>query len=188
MAPVDLGTANDLADMFRLNALSPKGDFEHVLVSNLSQLALALTCPQVTLSTLPSLQTLRLLSLPDIEYGYSRVPNPANFITLCDDGALTTWITMQKLATQVLRTMATCGSPIKVFSSKPSIIPRRMRLHLPSSDGHHWPKFNYVRGKVTDLMAKEVVIAVPLRNMDLKMPSDPVLHQTVEPEYEYNLS
>jgi hypothetical protein len=91
---------------------------------------------------------------------------------------------MQKLATQVLSTMASCGSPIKVFSSKPSIFPGRIKMHLPDSDGHHWPEYNYIRGTVTDLMAKELVVAVPLRNVDLEMSLDPVLHQTVKIEDE----
>jgi hypothetical protein len=39
MPPVELGTTDGLADTFCLNALSPKSEFDHVLVSNLSQLA-----------------------------------------------------------------------------------------------------------------------------------------------------
>jgi hypothetical protein len=129
-----------------------------------------------------------MLSLPDIEYGYALVPNPANFVTICEDKALPTRIMMQKLATQVLSTVASCGSAIKVFCSKSSIIPGRMKMHLSDSDGHHWTEYNYLRGELTDLMAKEVVVAVPPRNVDLEMPSDLMLHQTVKIEDEDSVS
>jgi hypothetical protein len=84
---------------------------------------------------------------------------------------------MQKLATQVLSVMTACGSPIKVFSSKPNVAVDDLVKLASDSNGHQWPEYNYIRGKVMDLMAKESVVAVPLLNVDLEMPSDLVLHR-----------
>jgi hypothetical protein len=67
----------------------------------------------------------------------------------------------------------------KVFSSKPHIALPDWEKLTPGSTGHQWPEYNYIKGKVTDLMAKETVVAVPLLNVDLEMPSDPVLHRTL---------
>jgi hypothetical protein len=122
-----------------------------------------------------------MLDLPDIdlEPGDEPFPRPSDRVTILQDQVVPIQIMMQKLATQVLGFMASCGSPIKVFSSKPHIALPDWEKLAPDSNGHHWPEYNYIKGKVTDLMAKETVVAVPLLNVDLEMPSDPVLHRTL---------
>jgi hypothetical protein len=74
--------------------------------------------------------------------------------------------------------MASCGSPVKIFSAKPSILlPQWHRM--PDANGLLWPEYNYVRGRVTPLMAQETVVAVPLREANLEMPTDPALQHAV---------
>jgi hypothetical protein len=122
-----------------------------------------------------------MLDLPviDLEPGDEPIPRASDRVAILQNQVVPIQIMIQKLATQVLGFMALCGSPIKVFSSKPYIALSDWEKLAPDSNRHQWPEYNYIKGKVTDLMAKETVVAVPLLNVELEMPSDPVLHRTL---------
>jgi hypothetical protein len=116
-------------------------------------------------------------NLSDIEYGYRSPPDPGDNAIINNDETSFAQIMMQKLATQLLGFMASCGSPIRVYSSGHCVALPDSRKPAPDSNGHQWPEYTYIRGKVTDVLAKESVVAVPLTNADLEMPEDPVLLQ-----------
>jgi hypothetical protein len=75
--------------------------------------------------------------------------------------------------------MCSLGSPIKVFCSDPSIIYDSSLRPEVDVNGHQWPEYTYVKGRSTSIMDMNNIVAVPLKEPLLEMPSNLALSHNV---------
>jgi hypothetical protein len=82
-------------------------------------------------------------------------------------------VLMQNIANQILRFMAKQGSNLKVLSFKPSHEQSMFKEEelVRDDNGHRWPEYHYCCAHATDITGTTVVIANPLRNIELEFPA-----------------
>ena len=88
-------------------------------------------------------------------------------------------VVMQNLANQILRFATDRGSKLKVLSLKPSLEPADLPVGNAGRDtnGHQWPEYHYIRGRVSDITSTDVVVAHPSKSVLLDFPDlEPLLH------------
>ncbi|RYO48635.1 hypothetical protein AA0116_g12463 [Alternaria tenuissima] len=116
-----------------------------------------------------NLQSLRILTLPSIDYGMIPNPNIVKGIDLPDEHVYTSKVMMQAFATEVFRLLARNGSNIRALAISPQV---RSSTKRPVSDdnGHRWPRY-YYRYDVTGAMSgQEHVVAVPTPPAEFPIP------------------
>ncbi|RYN54813.1 hypothetical protein AA0118_g8932 [Alternaria tenuissima] len=116
-----------------------------------------------------NLQSLRILTLPSIDYGMIPNPNIVKGIDLPDEHVYTSKVMMQAFATEVFRLLARNGSNIRALTISPQV---RSSTKRPVSDdnGHRWPRY-YYRYDVTGAMSgQEHVVAVPTPPAEFPIP------------------
>ncbi|KAI4638152.1 hypothetical protein J4E93_010462 [Alternaria ventricosa] len=150
MPTLELGCISDPPDGFSLDE-----DYAHVLAA---------------VATQPVLKAFRILSLPVLEFDDPSSERPTGRDTLfCQ-------VVMQNLANQILRFATDRGSKLKVLSIKPSLEPVDLNSGR-DTNGHKWPEYHYIRGRVSDITSTDVVVAHPSKSVILDFPDlEPLLH------------
>jgi hypothetical protein len=84
---------------------------------------------------------------------------------------------MQNFANKVIRYMTSQGTAPHVLSINPS----HLESERPGTDlnGHRWPEYNYIKGRITDALGKSEAVAVPLKTAASEFPDIWVLQHTV---------
>ena len=124
---------------------------------------------QIRIAKHQNLQSLRILTLPSIDYGMIPNPNIVKGIDLPDEHVYTSKVMMQAFATEVFRLLARNGSNIRALAISPQV---RSSTKRPVSDdkGHCWPRY-YYRYDVTGAMSgQEHVVAVPTPPAEFPIP------------------
>jgi hypothetical protein len=128
-------------------------------------------------SSHPALHTLRILNNPLAKFGNNSDDDSFTTLGYSIETTVDTFGTvrgslMHNFASQVMSFMTRHGSNIRVFSVSPSVMPDCIYV-----DGHMWPEYNYeyIKGRITDAMGQETVVAVPLKRGQLEMPQNKAL-------------
>ncbi|CAN9353083.1 unnamed protein product [Alternaria alternata] len=108
-----------------------------------------------------SLHTLQILSLPNIDYDMSPDPNPTlqNRQPIYNITVPTASLMMQKLAAEVMCFLHKLNSHITLLG----LCPLYNEFEQPKADhnGHKWPRYYYIRGRISDPTGRERFTAVP---------------------------
>jgi len=107
------------------------------------------------------LRTVRMLSLPTIDYGKPTNPTTWNDISITDDDVCLTQMIMHKFATRIMQYLWSRGSGIKTFGASPDIMIHKERPKSPDENGHVWPRYLYTRGRLSDAKGLERAVVVP---------------------------
>ena len=101
-----------------------------------------------------------MISLPHIDYGLSPNPTFQNRVSITDELVPSAAMTMQSLATAIVRFLDKLGSGMTLFGFSAEYMP----IARPRKDtnGHLWPRYFYTRGRTIDAMGAGRVAAVPL--------------------------
>ena len=131
-----------------------------------------LTQYQSAVSVHPTLEALRILNLPEIDFDRDDDEDrvPANrHVSLCQ--AL-----MQNFANHAVRFMANHESTLRILSIMPMYADdRRWRKKWCEEmdrdvNGHAWPAYHYVRGCVLEPTGTKLVVAHPSTSVTLDFP------------------
>ena len=101
-----------------------------------------------------------MISLPNIDYGLSPNPTFWNRVTLPDELVPSAAMTMQSLATAIVRFLDKLGSGITLFGFSAEYMPTARPRE--DTNGYLWPRYFYTRGRTIDAMGAGRVAAVPL--------------------------
>ncbi|KAH8623157.1 hypothetical protein IG631_22314 [Alternaria alternata] len=108
-----------------------------------------------------SLHTLQILSLPNIDYDMSPDPNSTlqNRQPIYNVTVPTASLMMQKLAAEVMCFLHKLNSHITLLG----LCPLYNEFEQPKADhnGHKWPRYYYIRGRISDPTGRERFTAVP---------------------------
>ncbi|KAF2640521.1 hypothetical protein P280DRAFT_480057 [Massarina eburnea CBS 473.64] len=117
------------------------------------------------IGTLPNLCVLRMTDLPNINYMSTWYSDPDNPFMICIPPRVIpiARACMKNIATEIMRYLAACGSPIKLFTMNPYRVFLRPK---PDLDGHTWPTYYYLRGRAFDGLGSEYVIVTPVPNIN----------------------
>jgi len=112
----------------------------------------------------PTLRAFRILNPPkvsfdDDDYGEC---NPNEHRAFCQ-------ILMQDYANKIFRHMPGPASKLKVLSIKP-ITDETDEEVARDVNGHQWPVYNYVRGRLFDATGTSVIVAHPSKYITLDFP------------------
>jgi hypothetical protein len=128
-------------------------------------------------SSHPALHTLRILNNPLAGFGSYSNDDHSTTLGYSIETTVHTFGTvrgslMHNFASQVMSFMARQGSNIRVLSVLPSVMPDRFDVN-----GHMWPEYHYeyIKGRVTNAMGQETVVAVPLKTGQLEMSQNKAL-------------
>jgi hypothetical protein len=111
------------------------------------------------ISSYCKLDGFRSFSLPYIEYskplelGSTEQP-------ISDDDAASCQFIMHNFASQVVRYMNNRGSPMRVFTIKPPVVPPKALLL--DHNGNRWPTYTYIKGVKADAFDGRTVAAIPM--------------------------
>jgi hypothetical protein len=134
-----------------------------------------LNLTQNVLARHPKLHTLRVLSLPIIDYHETPNPSSTNGIAISNDVVSATQIAMNRLASQIMSYMVGHGSKIKVLAISPLTQPKKASRPSRDENGHRWPNYHYLRGRIIDARGVEQVTAIPLAHAFQEMPESTIL-------------
>jgi hypothetical protein len=109
------------------------------------------------------LHTLRLLNNHTIGFNGDSIED--RHVPACQ-------ILVQGFANQIFRHMTKQGSHLKLLSINPSQTPSSCSLLARDTNGHQWPEYNYIQGRLTDTMGNTEVVAVPLKAATLEFPDN----------------
>ncbi|KAF2134319.1 hypothetical protein P153DRAFT_428120 [Dothidotthia symphoricarpi CBS 119687] len=122
----------------------------------------------------PKLHTLRMLDLAGDTLATEPSADLWNFQGIPSYGQSVATIIMQKFASTIVLYLAQAGSGIKLFAPWP-IVP-----HQPwpeDKNGHQWPRYAYLRGRVTDGQGVEQTVATPLADPLRDMPESSIINR-----------
>jgi hypothetical protein len=144
LPPAKLGTVDELPEDFRLSRRTDRANVNTELEAFVS-----------ALSSNKSIQCLRMLNLPIVEY------NTAASTPITVKEAAWCRHTFANFATEVMRFMDDCGSSVRLLQRFPYSSLRDQPA--PSDvDGHKWPYYTYLKGRVTDSRGASQTVACPL--------------------------
>jgi hypothetical protein len=174
LCPVDLGFIDDLGVDSTLggNTGASKYPELEVMLIRVSHYHLStglisiLTYTQDIIASVPTLHTLRILSLPVIE---SHQPALAAIEMQMDKKQAT----MQRYANQIMAYLVKRGSKVKLLAVKP--LRRVGRRKLKDGNVHCWLGYFYVRSWGVDDKGAQHVVARPLGRPDLDMPESTIV-------------
>ncbi|CAN9344473.1 unnamed protein product [Alternaria alternata] len=151
ISPIEMGWSGLLGTDFTLDVLD-SGD-----TSVPNALEAYLDC----IARHRSLHTLQILSLPNIDYDMSPDPNPTlqNRQPIYNITVPTASLMMQKLAAEVMCFLHKLNSHITLLG----LCPLYNEFEQPKADhnGHKWPRYYYIRGRISDPTGRERFTAVP---------------------------
>ncbi|CAN9358381.1 unnamed protein product [Alternaria alternata] len=107
-----------------------------------------------------NLRTLRMLTVPNVDYEI--IPNPSilEWIGLADEDVYTSQVMMQAFATEVFRLFARNGSNIRALAMSPQYT-NPAKQPFSDDNGHQWPRYFYRYGATRTMSGQEYIIAVP---------------------------
>ncbi|KAF2268957.1 hypothetical protein CC78DRAFT_529585 [Lojkania enalia] len=150
---IDLGPLNDLGSEFGFTTQS-----EYDVKSRLEAVL-------ETIARHPNIHTLRILSVPTFaNFDYRLGQTEGDGITGSELRYMQ--IAMQHFATQLMRFLHRNGSKIKVLAICPGdTVKKRLKRREPDANGHRWPDYFYIKGKMVDAMGREEIVASPFRSV-----------------------
>jgi hypothetical protein len=123
----------------------------------------------------PALHTFRMLNLPVVDF--PQEPATPVESVLRDEHVPAYHALMQNFANKVIRYMTSQGKAPRVLSINPSYL----ESERPGTDsnGHRWPEYNYINGRITDALGRSKAVAVSLKAAASEFPDIRVLQETV---------
>jgi hypothetical protein len=162
LCPIDMGSIQCVGSDFTLhhNRNLPRTELEAMLD---------------TIARQKKLHTLRVLSLPTIDYGESPNPNATNRVAIPATTVGTTQMIMHKFAAHMMRYLANRGSRLKLLAIAPFLRHLEADRADKDEDGHQWPKYYYLRGRNIDARGVGTVTALPLPYAALEMTESSII-------------
>jgi len=114
----------------------------------------------------PKLQSLRMLSLPFIDYGKTTNPTTSNSVGINDDEVYPTQVIMHRLASNIMLYLWEQGSKVVLFGVSPDKVDGKVRRPQRDENRHKWPRYFYTRGRVFDTKGTESPMAIPAAIFD----------------------
>jgi hypothetical protein len=157
LCPIDLGRVRDLGSDFTLQEPAGGVRVPDELESMLNALA-----------NHHALRSLRVLSVPQIDFREPPVSSEDVEHWPEDSQVLASQVIMQKFSTEVVRYLTAQGSFLNVFG----ICPDQSGSQRPIYDrnGHQWPQYFYLRGRTMNSRGIDSIVALPTRIFDEEPP------------------
>lgn len=115
---------------------------------------------QVRIAKHRTLRSLRILTVPSVDYGMIPNPNLMERIGLPEEHVYASQVTMQAFATEVFRLLASSGSNIRALAIMPEDL-NSTKQPISDDNGHRWPLYYYNYGATRTMSGQEYIIAVP---------------------------
>ncbi|KAF7678914.1 hypothetical protein GT037_002662 [Alternaria burnsii] len=149
LCPIDLGHVEHLGAKFKLFKQTSN---DYVL----SEAEFLL----IRIAKHANLRSLRILTVPSIDYGM--IPNPSIMerIGLPEEHIYTSKVMMHAFATEVFHLLARNGSNIRALAMSPEDMNSAKRPGF-DDNGHCWPRYFYKPGTIRTMSGQEHIVAVP---------------------------
>jgi hypothetical protein len=115
---------------------------------------------QICIAKHRTLRTLRILTVPNVDYGMIPNPDIVERIGLPEEHVFTSQVLMQTFATEVFRLLTRNGSNIRALAMSPDDLNRTKRP-IYDNNGHKWPRYYYTYGSIHTMSGQEHIVAVP---------------------------
>ncbi|CAI9631116.1 unnamed protein product [Alternaria burnsii] len=107
-----------------------------------------------------TLRSLRILTVPSVDYGMIPNPNLVERIGLPEEHVYASQVTMQAFATEVFRLLASSGSNIRALAIMSEKL-NSTKQPISDDNGHRWPLYYYKYGATRTMSGQEHIVAVP---------------------------
>ncbi|KAH8623161.1 hypothetical protein IG631_22318 [Alternaria alternata] len=150
--PISLGNIRYLGAKFKL--------FKQTSNDYVLSEAEFLLIDQIRIAKHANLRSLRILTVPSIDYGM--IPNPSivEGIGLPEEHIYTSQVMMQAFATEVFHLLARNGSNIRALAMSPEDMNSAKRPGF-DDNGHRWPRYFYKPGTIRTMSGQKHIVAVP---------------------------
>jgi hypothetical protein len=120
-----------------------------------------------------------MLNYPDIDYEPAACPCPYFLYSISDRHTKLCGVVMQKFANHIMRGLYDSGSNIRFFAACPGASPSDMDRPAPDANVRRWPKYYYLKARVTNDRGQEDVVASPSKGALEEMKGSWVIYHNV---------